>query len=202
MPEAADHISPSAVATWRSIDELAELVGVYCWLEHRIFELTGAWASGPEGGGPPLGPEAERRVWCAAASRRHGALAGRWADHLPVRAGVDPAALVTAPVGPLAAAIEELAASDPTDAFGVLVETFLPWVGGVYASHQGRASVVREAPVLEVLVEARRAAAAEARSGRSLLGRLAEGRKPSRHLEECLKRAFTGSRVFPAVRPS
>ena len=27
-------------ADWRTIDELAALVGAYCWVEHRIFELT------------------------------------------------------------------------------------------------------------------------------------------------------------------
>jgi len=32
---------------WRTIDELGALVGAYCWLEHRIFEVTGAWATGP-----------------------------------------------------------------------------------------------------------------------------------------------------------
>ncbi len=34
---------------WRGIDELAGLVGAYCWVENRIFEVSGAWATD---GGP------------------------------------------------------------------------------------------------------------------------------------------------------
>ena len=78
---------------WRGIDELARLVGAYGWVEHRIFQLTGVWASAPsEGADAAPGPEL--RVWCAAVSRHHGEVAGRWAERLPVRAGIDPAALV------------------------------------------------------------------------------------------------------------
>ena len=49
-----------ATTTWRGIDELAELVGGYCWVEKRIFESAGAWATGlawrrrPRAGGPGL----------------------------------------------------------------------------------------------------------------------------------------------------
>ena len=35
-----------ATKRWRSIDELAGLIGVYCWVENRIFELSGFWATG------------------------------------------------------------------------------------------------------------------------------------------------------------
>ena len=90
MPESATDEG----STWRTIDELAALVGAYCWIEHRIFEVTGAWATGSR---PADDDVAELRVWAAATSRRHGTLAGRWAERLPVRAGVDAAALVEAP---------------------------------------------------------------------------------------------------------
>ena len=85
------------------IDELAALVGHYCWLEWRIFEVTGAWAGAGHGG-------ATRGcgVWCAAVARRHGELATRWAERLPVRAGVDAGALVRPAVGRLAEAFERL----------------------------------------------------------------------------------------------
>ena len=87
-------------AGWRGIDELAALVGHYGWLEARLFELTGRWATAPAGdGAAPDGRADELRVWCAAASRRHGELAAHWAQRLPVRAGVDAGALVVAPVG-------------------------------------------------------------------------------------------------------
>jgi hypothetical protein len=189
------------VRGWRTIDELAALVGAYCWLEHRIFEVTGAWATAP---GPVDAEVAELRVWSASTSRRHGALAGRWAERLPVRAGVESAALVTAPDGPegLAEAFEELAATKELEV-GVagLVETVLPWVGGVYGSHLAVAAPVSEASVMEVLVEARREGSAEIQGGRSLLGRLPEVGKPSRHLAEQFKRALATKGVSPAVRP-
>jgi hypothetical protein len=186
---------------WRTIDELAALVGAFCWLEHRIFEVTGAWATAP---GAVDGDVAELRVWSASTSRRHGALAGRWAERLPVRAGVESAALVRAPDGPegLGEALEELAA---TKELGVgvaaLVETVLPWVGGVYGSHLAVATPVSEASVMEVLVEARREGSAEIQGGRSVLARLSEQRKPSGHVGDEIKRAFAPKRISPAVRP-
>jgi hypothetical protein len=197
----AEHEVDEGVA-WRTIDELASLVGAYCWFERRLFELTGRWATEP---GPADEGEAELRVWCAALSRRRGDLATRWAERLPVRAGVDVAALVGAPEGPegLAQALDELAATKERDeGVGALVETVLPWVGGVYSSHLAAASPVREASVMEVLVEARRVGSAEIRGGQSLLRRLPEVGKPSRHLGTTFKRAFERPSVFPAVRPS
>jgi len=194
--------APPSLPAWRGIDDLAALVGAYCWLEHRLFELTGRWATEPCDRDGPEAILAECRVWCAASSRRHGALAGRWAEHLPVRAGVDAQASVIAPAGPLAPALEDLAATGAIGGFGLLVETVLPWVGGVYAAHLGRASPVSEAPVMEVLVEARHAAAGEIRGGQSLLQGLPAAVQPSRHARTAFERAFAGSGIFPAVRPS
>ena len=73
---------------WRGIDELAGLVGAYCWVEEphlRGQRGLGDGAADDEGGA--LDPAL--RVWCAGVSRRHGLLAARWAERLPVRAGVD-----------------------------------------------------------------------------------------------------------------
>ena len=196
MPETA-----AGGGGWRTIDELAALVGAYCWFEHRIFEVTGSWATSP---GQVDEDVAELRVWSAAISRRHGALAERWADRLPVRAGVEPGALVTAPAEPegLTEAFGELGATKEL-AVGVaaLVETVLPWAGGVYGSHLKVATPVSEASVMEVLVEARRVGSAEIQGGRSLLGRLSEAGKPSGHVGEPFKRALATKGVSPAVRP-
>jgi hypothetical protein len=202
VAEADGDDAPSALAPWRSIEDLAALVGAYCWLEHRLFELTGCWATEPGDRDGSEADLAECRVWCAASSRRHGALAGRWAEHLPVRAGVDPAASVTTPEGPLAPALEEVAATEALEGVTLLVETVLPWVDGVYAAHLGRASPVREAPVMEVLVESRRAAIGEIRGGQSLLRRLPAAVQPSRHARVAFERAFVGSGIFPAARSS
>jgi hypothetical protein len=202
VAEPAGEGAPASLAPWRSIDDLAALMGAYCWLEHRLFELTGRWAAEPaDREGTEVIP-AEVRVWCAACSRRHGALAGRWAAHLPVRAGVDATALVTAPEGPLEPALEELAANWANGGFCLLVQSVLPGLDAVYAAHLDRASPVSEAPVMEVLVEARRAAAGEIRGGQSLLQRLPGAVQPSRQLLNTFERALAPAGIFPAVRPS
>ena len=132
--------------SWRGIDALAALVGHYGWLEWRIFGLAGAWAARPD-------EEAGLRVWSAATARRHGDLATRWAERLPVRAGVDADALVCPPSAELADALERLGGLEDAEAGTlVLVSTVLPWLGEVYGAHLGTASPVREAPVAEVLV--------------------------------------------------
>jgi len=156
-------------ARWRTIGELAELVGGYCWAEKRIFEAAGPWATGV-GDGPGDGLEPTLRVWCAGVSRRHGLLASRWAERLPVRAGVDRAALVSPPLGPLAEAFEVVAAA-PDAAAGVatLIEVLLPRLLAVYDAHRRGPNPVSEASVLEVLVAAHRDLAGEISVGRALL---------------------------------
>ena len=186
-------------AGWRGIDVLAELVGHYGWLEWRIFELTGAWAVRPSG-------EAELAVWCAAAARRHGDLASRWAERLPVRAGVDAGALVRAPSPELAAALDGLdGLADTGVALGVLVASLLPRLGEIYGSHLDTASPVREAAVAEVLVESRRVALAEARSGVSVVRNLGDGAQRAARVTNQVtdfEQVFNKFCVFPAVPAS
>ena len=101
--------------TWRTIDQLAERVGEYCWVEHRLFELTGR--PGPAGAGR------RRRESGSCSARCRPAMAPsrcQWRDRLPVRAGVDVAALVVAPSRADADALDLLRA-DPT--------TFSAWAG-------------------------------------------------------------------------
>ncbi len=197
MGDATPGVAPVG---WRAIDELAGLVGHYCWLEQQIFEVTGGWAAGP---GPTGGPEAELRVFWAAASRRHGALAVRWAERLPVRAGVDAAGLVAAPAGPLAGALGTLASErDGGSRAEALVGAVLPLLERVYGAHLRTASPVSEGPVMEVLVEARRESVAEIRGGRAILEAVAEGPQRSGELRAGIERAFESTSVFPAVRPS
>jgi hypothetical protein len=79
----------------------------------------------------------------------------------------------------------------------------LPWVGGVYLAHARTASPVSEAPVLELLVEARRAVEGETRSGRTLLQSAGAGPLVTpRTIVTIFDRAFEETCVFPAVHPS
>ncbi len=188
--------------SWRGIDELATLVGAYCWVENRIFEVCGVWATEPgDRDGAALDPAL--RVWCAGVSRRHGELALRWAERLPLRAHVDRAALVTAPAGPLAGALDALAAA-PEARVGVatLVGSVLPGVQGVYGAHHRSASSVSEAPVLEVLVGAHRDLADEIRRGDALLKGSAQGLTRDAALGAQFERALSKTRIFPAGHTS
>jgi hypothetical protein len=196
----------------RSMEQLAGLVGRYCWAEHRLFEVTGAAATAPAVVTGDSG-EAECRVWFAAASRRHAAFAARWAEHLPVRAGVDRDALMAAPTGPLPGLLDEWAATaerDPSHGLAGLVEGVLPGLAGIYGAHLEGASPASEAPVIERLVEARRAVLGEIKGGRALLQGLPVGDKGSgktaqtqgRKVARIVERAFEGFGVFPAVPPS
>ncbi len=188
--------------TWRAIDALAALVGAYCWMERRLFAVTGEWASGPAAA-EGQGPTPEARVWCAAASSRHADRAGRWAERLPVRAGVDAAALVEAPSGPLGSAFDALAAEpDPQMGLAALVEAVLPGIDAVYAAHLAVASPVREGSVMEVLTGAHREVRAEIRSGRTLIEAFPHGPEARDNFRKIFEQAFNEMRVLPAVRTS
>ena len=179
---------------WRTIDELARLVGCYCWTEHRLFEVGGVWAGvscGDSSG-------AEVQVWCAALSRRHGELARSWAARLPVRAGIDASAFVSPPSNRLAAAFDALAALDPGAGVGVLAGPVLEGLDGLYARHLASVSPVREGPVAEVLVAARGVLAGERSSREGLL----RGMQALPELQETFQRTFEEIGVLPAVRPS
>jgi hypothetical protein len=188
--------------SWRGIDELASLVGAYAWVEHRIFQLTGAWASAP-GRDAGASTQPALRVWCAAASRHHGELAGRWAARLPVRAGVDPAALVAAPAGHLAGVLDGLAAEpDPRAAVAAVVRAVLPRLDMAYLAHLASATPVCEAPVMDVLAAAHHLLRGEIQDGRRLTQGLAGVLDRGVELAHAYERAFEETRVFPAVRPS
>ena len=93
--------------------------------------------------------------------------------------------------------------ADLADGVGVLVGTVLPWVGEVYRRHAAGALPVSEAPVLEVLMEARRAVEGEIRGGGSLLEKGgAEPLVTARTIVTILSQAFEEICVLPAVHPS
>jgi hypothetical protein len=184
------------VPEWHPVGLLADRVGGYCWLEHRLFTLTGQWASSGDEG-PAL---AEATVFWATASRRHGALAQAWRDRLPVRAGVDQDELIVAPPGPLSEVLDQLA-DEPAglDRLGGLVQVVLPRLLATYEAHAETAAPVSEGPVLAVLDRARRDGGVESRVGQSLWKRL-EGAGGSPDVIRKLERMFGGvSGVSPGV---
>jgi hypothetical protein len=140
---------------FRSIGELAVRCGHYCWLENRLFGLTGRWASEPPQGSETAA-DAEIRVLLSEMSSWHGFLAGQWSDRLPVRAGVDPAALIVAPPGGVVEALDLLETA-PRFALrlGGLVEPILTGLLAAYDDELVGASPVSERPVRGLLELAR-----------------------------------------------
>jgi hypothetical protein len=170
-------------ATFRSIDELAELCGHYCWVERRLFELTGNRASRPEAGDAGAG-DAEVRVVLSEMSARHALLAAQWHDRLPVRAGVDAEAFVIPPSGRVEEALD-LIASAPRLALVLsgLATQFLPRLREAYGRHLAQASPVSEAPVRAVLGWAVLSLGEEIRVAGALVHRLAGDGEGARALE-------------------
>jgi hypothetical protein len=210
-----------SAGTFRSIDELAQLCGHYCWVERRVFEVAGSRASLPGSGDPEAGdpeagdpgpgdPEAgdpEIRVVLSQMSARHGLFAGQWRDRLPVRAGVDAEALIVPPPGPVGPALD-LIATEPRLALvlGGLATQFLPSLRDAYRRHLEQASPVSEAPVRAVLEWVDFSAGSELHLAGLLLSRLApdgERARSARNFGTLVKRLLgNAADTFPGARAS
>jgi hypothetical protein len=191
---------------FRTIGDLAVRCGIYCWLEHRLFALTGraASASTPSAS---TAVDAEIRVFLSATSARHAFLAAQWRDRLPVRAGVDADALVVPPPGDVGAALDLLGtAPGPLFVLGGLLGQILPRLLIAYDDDAAHASAISEAPVRAVLGMADLLLREELRDGRSLLDRGSEGAAASRKMaefENLVQRALgSGIGISPAARAS
>jgi hypothetical protein len=196
-------------APFRTIGELADICGAYCWLESRLFELTGSWASAPAPTTSADAPEA--RVFFSEASAERASLAAQWHERLPVRAGVDPDALVIPPAGPVADALRLLdGESGLLDRLAGLVEVILPHLLLTYEDHLVRSSPVSEAPVRAVLELACWRTSARIALGRAVVhgGVRAQGTVPDqagggRASAQNLEGVLRGNvGIFPAVRAS
>jgi hypothetical protein len=184
---------------FRTIDALAERCGAYCWVEHRLFELTGRWTRSPG--------DAELRVRFSVMSAQHAQRAGHWNDRLPSRAGIDRQSLVVPPPGPLAAVLAGLTEDVPAAVrMAALTIVVLPRLLTTYEEDLARSSPVSEGPVMATLRLAGHGTAGEIALGHALLQeglQLAEDVTGSSNFCAELERKFEGiTGVFPAVRPS
>ncbi len=101
---------------------------------------------------------------------RHGGFAALWRDRLPVRAGVDPAALVHPAGQGFATGFGYLGeADDLVLAASGLLDVVVPMLSATYAEHLDEASPVAEAPVIDVLRQIRWSVERELASGAALL---------------------------------
>ncbi|HXR54581.1 MAG TPA: hypothetical protein VN793_05990 [Acidimicrobiales bacterium] len=125
------------------LHQAAGLVGAYCAIERRLFELTGSSATGPE-----MAPDVQ--VYLDALSAEHAWHAELWADRLPVVSGIDAQALVVIPA-PAREVLDEVATGGPVETLAGLFRVVLPRLIVSYAHHQAAASAASEPPTLRAL---------------------------------------------------
>ena len=138
---------PSSTPGPLPLEASARLVGHYCWIEMRAFEILGAWTASV--------PEPAVKGTLATHSRQHGWHAELWHDLLPVigESGVD--AFVAPPGRALAAFVEAVAAPDAPEltieklvgAYRVLV----PRLVGAYRHHLDLTSPISDGPTIRAL---------------------------------------------------
>lgn len=138
---------PSSPPGPLSLEASGRLVGHYCWIEMRAFEILGAWTAAV--------PELAVKPALATHSRQHGWHAEVWHDLLPVigETGVDS---YIAPASPaLAAFVEALAAPEAADlTIEKLVggyRVLLPHTAVTYADHLDHASPISDGPTIRAL---------------------------------------------------
>jgi hypothetical protein len=142
MPDAPT--GPAPVRAALELGKAAELLGAYCFVERRLFELTGAWSVQVD---PP-----RLAVHLDQVSQQHAWHAELWADRLPVLAGVDPTSLI-APLGPaVGPVLDSLAAAESTvERLAGLYRCVLPRLLATYGRHLRRAVPATDAPVMRAL---------------------------------------------------
>ena len=121
----------------------ARLIGAYCAVERRLFEVAGAGSTRPDA--PP-----EAAIFLSALSAEHAWHAELWADRLPVLGTIDPSTLVAIPneVGPVLSGLDE---APPLELLVGLCRVVLPRLVADYTRHQRCASAVSEAPTKRAL---------------------------------------------------
>jgi len=122
------------------LHQAAGLLGAYCAIERRLFQLTGLFSTEPE-----MLPEA--RVYLDLLSAQHAWHAELWADRLPIVSGLDAQALVVLPP-PLEEVFESVAAGGQVGGLAGLFRVVIPRLITSYVHHQAQASVASEAPTL------------------------------------------------------
>jgi len=126
----------------------AELLGAYCFVERRLFELTGAWSV--EADTPRVAVHLDQ------VSQQHAWHAELWAERLPVLAGIEPASLIR-PSGTVGPVLDALAAAPTSiERLAGLYRCVLPRLLTSYGRHLRRAVPATDAPVIRALRLVRR----------------------------------------------
>ena len=127
-----------------TLEDSARLAGGHCWVERRLFEITGGWVTST--------PEPEVKLMLDRHSQHHAWRAEQWWDRLPVLDDVDRDALVAPPGPSVAAVVSALADVPPTvPRLAGLFRVALARVHVSYRNHRALAGPVADASVLRTL---------------------------------------------------
>jgi hypothetical protein len=163
--------------------DAAAMIGSHRWVEHRLFEMTGAWSA--------TGAHPAVRLHLFEMSHQHAWHAQLWADRLPALDGVDPEAL-SVPLGPALGPLFEgvwstgtapgaadgpeaqRAGAEPGPATDVarlsaLYRVVLPRLIATYGRHLATSSVVSDSPTIRALELVLRDETAQWQAGECLL---------------------------------
>ncbi len=141
MAEAGE---PAQERSALELSQAAELLGAYCFVERRLFELTGAWSVEVDRPGVA--------VQLDSVSQQHAWHAELWAERLPVLAGVEQASLIRplgASLGPLLDALA--ACGSAVERLAGLYRCVLPRLVVSYGRHLRRAVPATDAPTIRAL---------------------------------------------------
>lgn len=127
-----------------TLEDSARLVGGHCWVERRLFEITGGWVAST--------PEPEVKLMLDRHSQHHAWRAREWWDRLPVLDDVDRDALVAPPGPAVAAVLRTLSEVQPTVArLAGLYRVALARIHVSYRNHRALAGPVSDASVIRTL---------------------------------------------------
>jgi hypothetical protein len=186
----------TAEPTTLGLHQVSALLGAYCAIERRLFELTGSLATEAE-----MLPEIG--VYLDSLSAEHAWHAELWADRLPVVSGVDAQALVVVPEA-ARGVLDGSAAGGQLERLAALLRVVLPRLIASYARHEASASPVSERPTLRALRLVLRDEVEALVAGESLVQRLLGTPEAVAAAGQTVVRLETGlaeAGVFPGLVP-
>jgi len=149
------------------LEQSAELLGAYCFIERRLYALTGAWSVEVD--------QPRVQVHLDQVSQQHAWHAELFADRLPVLAGVAPDTLIRSP-GAAGTVLEALAdAPSSLERLAGLYRVVVPRLLTTYGRHLRRAVPVTDAPVVRALHLVRTDELAAWQAGEALVQSLVDG---------------------------
>ena len=127
-----------------TLEDSARLAGGHCWVEQRLFEISGGWVRSTQ--------EVEAKLMLDRQSQHHAWRARQWWDRLPVLDDVNRGGLVVPPTPAVAAVMLALSGLEDTVArLAGLYRVALARVHVSYRSHKALAGPVADASVLRTL---------------------------------------------------